>query len=842
MIIKEPPKPRDGISSVARLIRYMETAQESKGQKKDEERVLYSGAINMACDEMTAEMRPARIAEMYFLSKKNRMSKDPIYHRVLSFREKEHPTDEQCREAVQIFLDTCGLQDCQCVWATHKDTHCTHIHVCVNRIHPRTHRAVFVDFSKTQEQVAARKIEIAQGWEIERSGTLAKVVEKTDKLGNKRLEVVKPTLKERRAEKSVNQVISQAAQDHEYRTGEKSTERLIKERAADVLYTAIKKDSKMTWADVHSQLAELGMEIKPWRSGGIVVADGVSVTCSKIGQSLGWGKLQKVLGDFVPPSHKLDIKEIKKEIIATNDDDRKRKEEYSAARRKYYDEKSAAYDEFNDWRISTPKRLKEEHQQRRKELKESRPSWIGQGPELNALIHQLAARYAQEMAEYRAERDRRRKRLKELYGKKWPTYQGWQRGEWDDPSAMIIGVAVKIEIAPVAIAHYTSQVYISGKKGYVVYRDEQQRVSFVDRGDFISVNSWRSDPQSILAAMQLAAARWGKITLFGSDEYKAVAIDVALQNGITIKNPELQDQIAKRRVEIDKQKAVERVQKIKARAATRPDKTLDSYHRFKRLAERRVKLAKIWRDVIAAYHVFVSATDDSDKRQKFTLFTDVALEYIRADRRPITRIFADKTLGPIKYVSEMLCTAPTLAENNYGYFEVIMQDKSKVYLRGRNGSFYSIPQKDVETKINIGQYYRVGPVIRPYFDQSHTVRVFQNITQEQFLNPILTMTKDLPAKKHINGVYVQSLDYSNLTMILVESRNTYWRVDLNRIKWCGNGELAQGKIIVDLELSSDRQRLYGTAIDLPQHDSGEQQRAAILAQLNRDSKGHGLLD
>ena len=75
MIIKEPPKPRDGISSVARLIRYMETAQKSKGQEKDEERVLYSGAINMACNEMTAEMRPARIAEMYFLSKKNRMKK-----------------------------------------------------------------------------------------------------------------------------------------------------------------------------------------------------------------------------------------------------------------------------------------------------------------------------------------------------------------------------------------------------------------------------------------------------------------------------------------------------------------------------------------------------------------------------------------------------------------------------------------------------------------------------------------------------------------------------------------------------------------------------------------------
>ncbi|MBP3836164.1 MAG: relaxase/mobilization nuclease domain-containing protein [Pyramidobacter sp.] len=562
MIIKEPPKTRDGKSDVGRLIRYMETAQESKGQVSDDERVLYSGTINMACDEMTAEMRPARIAEMKLWAKQNNYCKNPIHHRILSFREGENPTEEQCREAVQIFLETCGLEECQCVWATHKDTHCTHIHVCVNRIHPMDKHAVHIEYSKTKEQIAARKIEVAQGWEIEQTGTLAKVVEKDGQWV-----VEATTIKERREKNDVNKVISQVAQEHEYRTGEKSTERIIKERAANVLYAAIKKGSKRTWADVHAQLAELGMEIKPWKSGGVVVAEGVSVTCSKIGRQLAWGNLINALGEYQERDPELEIKTVKKEIIAANDDDRKRKEEYSAARRKYYTDKSAAYDKFNAWRISTPRRLKEEHQQRRKELRESRQSWIGHGPELNALTHQLAARYAQEMAEYRAERDRRRKRLKELYGKKWPTYQGWQRGEWDDPSAMIIGVTinVEIEIKPIAIAQFTSQVYVSGKKSYVVYRDNHQRVAFVDRGNFIPVYTWRTDPQAMLASLQLAVAKWGKFRLNGCDEYKQKALAVAVEHGFIVTNPELQAQIKKLQAEKAAREATERAKQERER-------------------------------------------------------------------------------------------------------------------------------------------------------------------------------------------------------------------------------------------------------------------------------------
>ena len=543
MIIKEPPKTRDGKSDVGRLIRYIETAQKSKGQVSDDERVLCSGAINMACDEMTAEMRLARIAEMKLWARQNRYCKAPIHHRILSFREGENPTEAQCREAVQIFLETCGLEECQCVWAVHKDTHCTHIHVCVNRIHPIDKHAVHVEYSKTKEQIAARKIEVVQGWPLEKTGTLAKVVEKKDERGNTYFDVVATTIKERREKNDVNTVISQAAKEHEYRTGEKSTERIIKERAADVLYAATKKGSKRTWADVHAQLAELGMEIKPWRSGGVVVADGVSVTCSKIGRQLSWGNLIKALGEYREREPRLEIRTVKKEIIAANDDDRKRKEEYSAARRKYYADKSAAYDKFNAWRISAPKRLKEDHRQRRKELKESRSSWRGYGSKLNALLHQLSARYAQEIAEYRAERDRRRKRLKELYGKKWPTYQGWLRGEWDEPSAMIIGSAVHVEIKPAAIALYTSQIYVSGKKSSVVYRDEQRRVAFVDRGNFISVNSWRTDPQAILASLQLAEAKWGKFRLNGCDEYKQKALALAVEHGFTVTNTELQEHI-----------------------------------------------------------------------------------------------------------------------------------------------------------------------------------------------------------------------------------------------------------------------------------------------------------
>lgn len=65
--------------------------------------------------------------------------------------------------------------------------------------------------------------------------------------------------------------------------------------------------------------------------------------------------------------------------------------------------------------------------------------------------------------------------------------------------------------------------------------------TFVDAGDKIRVTD--RDRAAMLAAMQEAAKKWDTIAVTGSDEDKALAIELAAEHGFRITNPEFQDQL-----------------------------------------------------------------------------------------------------------------------------------------------------------------------------------------------------------------------------------------------------------------------------------------------------------
>jgi hypothetical protein len=96
-------------------------------------------------------------------------------HIILSWREMELPTNEQIDEAVKITLRELDLQDCQAVWIVHADTENRHVHIAANRIDPETHRAIRPAGGWTHKAIqrAARKIELARGWNLETHGTYA---------------------------------------------------------------------------------------------------------------------------------------------------------------------------------------------------------------------------------------------------------------------------------------------------------------------------------------------------------------------------------------------------------------------------------------------------------------------------------------------------------------------------------------------------------------------------------------------------------------------------------------------------------------------------------------------
>jgi hypothetical protein len=68
-------------------------------------------------------------------------------------------------------------------------------------------------------------------------------------------------------------------------------------------------------------------------------------------------------------------------------------------------------------------------------------------------------------------------------------------------------------------------------------------IAFTDHGDRVEIGNWRNR-ETVLAAMELGAEKWGALTVNGTDRYKALAVELAAEHGFRLTNPELQDALA----------------------------------------------------------------------------------------------------------------------------------------------------------------------------------------------------------------------------------------------------------------------------------------------------------
>jgi hypothetical protein len=146
-------------------------------------------------------------------------------------------------------------------YALHRNTENLHLHVCVNRIDPETYQArdPAHGWTKKALEKTARKIEIAQGWEIERTGRY--IVTESGEI-----------LEKAREEDTIK--LSQTARDIEAYTGEKSAERIGQEVAAPIIREV------RTWEELHSRLAERDIVFER-KGSGVVLHVGESVINGK---------------------------------------------------------------------------------------------------------------------------------------------------------------------------------------------------------------------------------------------------------------------------------------------------------------------------------------------------------------------------------------------------------------------------------------------------------------------------------------------------------------------------------------------------------------------------------
>jgi hypothetical protein len=220
------------------------------------------------------------IREMEALALENTRSKDPVFNCILSWRESEIQSREQVDEAVSIVLKELRLEGCQAHYALHRNTQNLHLHLCVNRIDPETYKArdPAHGWTKKALEKAARKIELAQGWEIVRSGRYTvtpngEILEKSDGRGD-------------------GIKLSQTARDIEAHTAAKSAERIAQETAAPIIRSA------KSWDELHKRLAERGISFERKGSGAILHVGETVVKASCVGRDISLSKLEKKLGAF----------------------------------------------------------------------------------------------------------------------------------------------------------------------------------------------------------------------------------------------------------------------------------------------------------------------------------------------------------------------------------------------------------------------------------------------------------------------------------------------------------------------------------------------------------------
>ena len=523
------------------------------------EKCVYSGAVGF----ITTDPAGWR-AEMAALALAAPQSADPINHYVISWAEGEHPTTEQVDQAVHIILDELGLQGHQAVWALHRDTDNDHVHLVVNRVHPESERVVRAGGGWDRRALlqAVAKIEQAQGWQQVAAPAAEREAAEAERRRQTRRE-------DRRGERARERPrANDRARDGAHRHGERSAAEIARERAGHLF--APRRGAR-SWAELHQGLAEIGMRYEKKGSGAIIWVGEIAAKASEVSRAASFPALAQRLGEYqlATPEQIVESRAAAAQqqpeptTRAAESTDRASWAEYQRARRGRQAAARAEREAVTARHRQERAALQAAQRERRKAA--TAGNWRGRGGALNALRSQLAAQDARERAALRDRQTRERagrvKRAAKSY-EDWLRQQG--RGQQADAYARWIAPRLAGEDQPAVprdIRAFSAHV-VGATVEY--RRDSDRRLAFVDAGRAINMTSSRED-DAALAALQLARAKWGRVQISGSSEFRERAARAAAREGIRVVDADLADIVA------DEQARMRRGEPPRAQPAAEPD-------------------------------------------------------------------------------------------------------------------------------------------------------------------------------------------------------------------------------------------------------------------------------
>jgi hypothetical protein len=220
-------------------------------------------------------------------------------------------------------------------------------------------------------------------------------------------------------------------------------------------------------------------------------------------------------------------------------------ERYAEERRRHHEQLAAARARADERRRDDWKRLEERQRQERREV--LRGSWKGRGALLNATRSLLAARQAQEKAALREQQQLERARLREERDR-LRSYEDWLRSQsrdlaerWRHRERRAPSIEGPTFEQPKVRDIRAFSAVLNGWKVHYHLAGSRGDPAFTDRGKEIDIHQTR--PETVLAALQLSAQKWGTFNVYGGDVFRRTCVELAAEHGFKIANQDLQPAI-----------------------------------------------------------------------------------------------------------------------------------------------------------------------------------------------------------------------------------------------------------------------------------------------------------
>jgi hypothetical protein len=513
MIVKHVSMRSQRKSSFAELGRYL------VGPRDHGERVGDARVTNCYSDEF-----PDALLEVMATQARNTRARgDKTYHLIISFRAGEIPPSEALVEIEERICVGLGLGEHQRVSAVHHDTDNLHIHIAINKIHPK--RLTMHDPFRAYRSLAKLCASIEEDFGLERDNHQA-----TKLSGENR------------------------AADMEHATGIESLLSWAKRECLPQIQAV------QSWTELRAVLSEKGLELRE-RGNGLVIAseDGTMVKASSISRGLSKANLERRFGAFQKPAHSNPLgSERLQRMLETKQVD-------SGSLRKSYKpqpiqsgsiDTSELYARYtaDQQRVQTDRTAEGLHaradKQRKIEIaraasrfKRAAIKLLGGGRLTKKLLYAQAHRvlraeidtirkqYSREL-EFISERHRRRS---------WSEWLQQQATNGDHRALVVMranAARQSLKGNTVAGDHRKSDTPLASpqhitKKGTVIYRVGKAAIR--DDGDRLQV-SRDATLESLQAALRLAVQRYGQtLTINGSDEFKEKIARVAAATRLAVR-------------------------------------------------------------------------------------------------------------------------------------------------------------------------------------------------------------------------------------------------------------------------------------------------------------------